>query len=251
LIKTSKYLIIATLFALPLVGNGQSSCPVRILSVNPRATSSLPSTRNATALRVEYHNASQFGIRGITFGMSTGGLQKTKELTVQSPLVAGASDGAQWSGYTWLNTGTATIKVWPKIIVFSDGSKWTPSGSKQQCSFSTADADRVQLGIGGGRDTIPIASKAPAGGMTAEQKMALIQEGKASLISVRTYPDGANVDVDGKFIGNTPLTFVMTKNSEARSLLITLNGYKMYSRSITPDGTTIPVVVTLVPFKAQ
>jgi hypothetical protein len=83
--------------------------------------------------------------------------------------------------------------------------------------------------------------------MTAEQKMALINAGKASLCTVRSYPEGASVDVDGKLLGKTPLSFVLLKGTDPRELYLYLTGYKIASRAVQPNGTTLAISVTLEP----
>jgi hypothetical protein len=53
--------------------------------------------------------------------------------------------------------------------------------------------------------------------------------------------------VDGKRVGETPLSIVLLKTDISRAIDIYLSGFKIDHRTIVPTGTTIQIVVTLEP----
>jgi hypothetical protein len=56
-------------------------------------------------------------------------------------------------------------------------------------------------------------------------------------ISVSSMPSGADVEVDGKFIGNTPSSLTLTVGDHA--IKVTKKGYKVWERNLTASGGTV------------
>jgi hypothetical protein len=56
-------------------------------------------------------------------------------------------------------------------------------------------------------------------------------------ISVTSTPAGADVEVDGKFIGNTPSTMNLVSGDHA--IKVTKKGYKIWERNLTASGGTV------------
>ncbi|HZE25722.1 MAG TPA: PEGA domain-containing protein [Blattabacteriaceae bacterium] len=60
-----------------------------------------------------------------------------------------------------------------------------------------------------------------------------------------TQPVGAEVFVDGNLAGKTPIVFNLFREEKPRVITVKLDGYKTEERSVTPDGKTIPIGITL------
>jgi len=56
-------------------------------------------------------------------------------------------------------------------------------------------------------------------------------------ISVTSTPPGADVEVDGKFIGNTPSSLGLVAGDHA--IKVTKKGYKLWERNLTASGGTV------------
>jgi hypothetical protein len=56
-------------------------------------------------------------------------------------------------------------------------------------------------------------------------------------ISVSSAPPGADVEVDGKFIGNTPSSLTLAAGDHA--IKVTKKGYKAWERNLTASGGTV------------
>jgi hypothetical protein len=74
----------------------------------------------------------------------------------------------------------------------------------------------------------------------------LIQKGQASICSVVTVPPGAEIEVDGKRAGVSPLAFVVSKQGDTpRKVTIKMSGYKTVEDAVVPDGKAIPIGLAL------
>jgi hypothetical protein len=74
----------------------------------------------------------------------------------------------------------------------------------------------------------------------------LVQAGEASRGAVFTVPFGAEVYIDGKRVGVTPYAFVLMRNGEIpHTITVVKDGYAKIEKSVTPDGTTIRLELTL------
>jgi PEGA domain len=84
-----------------------------------------------------------------------------------------------------------------------------------------------------------------AGQLSPEQSLKLVKQGKASFLAIMTTPVGAEIDVDGRKLGASPISFYLLKKDEPRSVSIQLAGYKSVTRKLTPDGKPISLAITL------
>ena len=240
------------LLTIPFAAGAQSTCPIEVVAVNPRAVSVI---NGGTALLVSYRNTTSTTITGTVFDARFGSRLRPVALSVLHPVGSGKTDTAQWGDSAWLSVLPASgqVTVWPDTVFFADGSEWSDNGM-QQCAYRGDNTENVPIGIDQ-RSAIPVAGHTPlAAGQSgqtpgnpasAEQKVALIRAGKASLCTVRTYPPGASIVVDGIKVGEVPLSFVLLKTDAPRDIYVYLPGYKLVHRAIVPDGATIPIVETL------
>jgi hypothetical protein len=74
-----------------------------------------------------------------------------------------------------------------------------------------------------------------------------IKAGTASHCAIVTTPPGAEVYVDGKFAGKTPLEFVLVQQDQYRGILVKAPGYSSYERQVWPNGTDYSLNLTLEP----
>jgi hypothetical protein len=248
-------------FILPLTSWGQTSvCPIAVLSANPRAISAI----RGSALRLTYRNDTDTTITAISFSVLTAGTkQKVLDLETRQPLEPGQTTGQQW-GYTSLNVSASAVSqptVWPHMVVFSDGTQWSDAG-RIQCALASPDGNNTALqgteptttqqsdtvtGPTSQNKTALASTTSTSTTYTAEKKLQLIHEGKASLYIFNTVPAGAGIAVDGKRVGATPLSVVVLKSIAPRDVYLYLDGYEIYHTTVDPDGSTIPVNITLKP----
>ncbi len=250
----SKHLMVLAgcLLAIPFAAGAQSTCPIEVLAVNPRAVSVI---NGGTALLVSYRNTTSMTITQTVFDARFGSRFRPVALSMRHPVGSGKTDAAQWGDSAWLSVLPASgqVTVWPDTVFFADGSEWSDNGMLQ-CAYRGDKTESAPIDIDQ-RSTNPVAGHTPlAAGLSgqtpgnsasAEQKMALIREGKASLCTVRTYPPGASIAVDGKKVGAAPLSFVLLKTDAPRDIYVYLPGYKLVHRAIAPDGATVPIVAIL------
>jgi hypothetical protein len=207
-----------------------------------------------TALLVSYRNTTSTTITGTVFDARFGSRLRPVALSVRHPVGSGKTDAAQWGDSAWLSVLPASgqVTVWPDTVFFADGSEWSDNGMLR-CAYRGDNTESVPIGIDQ-RSAIPVVGqtplaagqpgKTPGNPASAEQKVALIRAGKASLCTVRTYPPGASIVVDGIKVGEAPLSFVLLKTDAPRDIYVYLPGYKLVHRAIVPDGATVPIVAT-------
>lgn len=83
---------------------------------------------------------------------------------------------------------------------------------------------------------------------TPEQMANLIKNGQASRCLVVTNPAGAEIDIDGRQAGKTPMAFVLYRHPDAdRVITIKLAGYNTIEKKASPDGHDITMSLTLEP----
>jgi hypothetical protein len=82
--------------------------------------------------------------------------------------------------------------------------------------------------------------------LSQQEAVDLVHKGQASRAAVITYPQGAEVYIDGNMAGVTPLAFVLVKRDNPRLVTIKLSGYKTVEKTFVPDGNSIPIGITLV-----
>jgi hypothetical protein len=235
--------------------------PVEVMSANPRAVSAI----NGSALQINYRSTSPTRISGIVFNARFGKRQRPVLLTVRHPLDPGKTATDQFGDRSWLPAllHSRDMTVWPQTVLFSDGTDWK-NASIEHCAFRSGTTPIDAASTNESQDTernrsvIARAGQGAAGEgsaatarLTAEQKIEMIQDKKASLCTVRSYPPGATVAVDGNEIGTTPTSFVLIRKDSPRDVHIILPGYQLFYRAILPDGSTIPIVATLTPMSSN
>jgi hypothetical protein len=129
----------------------------------------------------------------------------------------------------------------------SDETAHVPVGVDERSSIPVAGGPQPAAEQNGQSFHATVRANAATTGLSAEQKLTLIRTGNASLCNIRTYPRGASIAVDGKRVGETPLSIVLLKTDISRAIDIYLSGFKIVHRTIVPTGTTIQIVVTLEP----
>lgn len=83
---------------------------------------------------------------------------------------------------------------------------------------------------------------------TPQQTNDLIKNGQASRCLVVTSPAGAEIDVDGRHAGNTPMAFILGRHPDGdRVITIRLAGYDAIQKRVSPDGHDITLNLTLEP----
>ncbi len=73
----------------------------------------------------------------------------------------------------------------------------------------------------------------------------LVEQRKASYISLSTGPNMAEVYVDGEKIGSTPIDFVLLKHDDPRVITIKRTGFKTVERTLHPDGNDVVLSIAL------
>lgn len=81
--------------------------------------------------------------------------------------------------------------------------------------------------------------------LTPQEKAQLIQTGQGSRCAIITNPAGAEVYIDGNKGSVTPMTFILAKRDNPRTITIKLAGYKTVEKTVVPDGKDIPISITM------
>jgi hypothetical protein len=212
-------------------------CPIEIEGVSQQALNSEMGTYGY-AIKMIYRNVSPFPVRGIEFGIqalsTNNNVSKPSTIIANHELAPNAVDSLLWNAtrFDKQNAKKPNYIIWPAVIVMADGSKF--GGSAALCGFRTERGEQV------GNDAAVAANPIPAPGNSSRQLEDLLNSGKASLVHVTSDPPGANVDMDEKLIGKTPLSFVLmgTTNGAPRSILVYKKGYTIAGRDVTPNGAT-------------
>jgi hypothetical protein len=82
-------------------------------------------------------------------------------------------------------------------------------------------------------------------GYTPAEFEAMRKQNKASVCFAVTYPQGAEVYVDGLKAGVTPLGFSLIRHDTDRVVTVQLPGYKTVEKKLMPDGSTFSIGLTL------
>jgi PEGA domain len=80
---------------------------------------------------------------------------------------------------------------------------------------------------------------------TAEEVAKMVKEGTGSLTFISSTPSGADILLDGKLFLHTPARFLMEKRSAARTLMVTMAGYKPYEQKVDVNGQPVILSVKL------
>ena len=92
----------------------------------------------------------------------------------------------------------------------------------------------------------PAAHAAGAQTLTPQEMLTMTQEGQASRCGVYTVPPGAEIDIDGKKAGISPMGFLLLrKGTTPRVVTIKMSGYKTVEKKVVPDGKTISIGLVL------
>jgi hypothetical protein len=224
----------------------QAVCPIRFESVTPSV-----SAGGFNSYVIVFHNTTRFPLKGIMFHAAIDGTPSTpnQSMFVSNHQVApGADDSLVWNTALPVHQSNASTEfiIRPSMVIFRDNSAWKRT-SHDDCSFRYSTqtdpvANLVKPGQRGYSSDV----------LTAAQKIALIEAGRASLVLITTHPAGATVDVDGHRIGVSPIRFVLLKrDSGARTIDIYKDGYEVISRLVAPTRSTFQVNETLKPFSPQ
>jgi len=82
--------------------------------------------------------------------------------------------------------------------------------------------------------------------LTPAQIAEMRKNGTGSMTMIISTPSGADVILDGRTILRTPARFVMEKKSDAaRTLVISMGGYKPFEQKVEVKGQTIMLNVKL------
>lgn len=77
----------------------------------------------------------------------------------------------------------------------------------------------------------------------------LVRSHRASDCTILTSPAGAEIDIEGKVAGKSPLFLTLMRHDAARVITVKLAGYVTVERKVVPDGRDISVSLQLEPTK--
>jgi hypothetical protein len=128
-------------------------------------------------------------------------------------------------------TGTVivgTVLVSPLFLIMHGKDVNIPKGT----SFNAyVDGDR-QITLGGPPPATPAATPAPPSALTATpQQVPAAPAEELATIVVKSIPDGADITVDGKFVGSTPSTVRLPPGDH--TVALEKSGYKTWQRTMT------------------
>lgn len=254
-----------------------SACPIEFQKVDPNSN---PLTAGLLAqgdhdpwdhyLRIEYKNISNKTVIAIRFGVafvdaladvnrSMFAYDSTEIVKPGKTAKPYWGDGAYFHQYGYRMQAI----VWLEKARFSDNTFFNDNGS-HACGFpavvnqaigsAVAPASSVNRPVeqplkSAAQANTPSASTDGPGGelrISAEEIARLVKVGAASQCSVITNPPGAEIDIDGKTVGKSPMVFVLLKRGETpRIITLKLPGYKAIVKKTIPDGSMIPLTLTL------
>ena len=105
--------------------------------------------------------------------------------------------------------------------------------------------------VGPGRATTNASLEEEATPEATRRLMPLVSERKASIVTVVSTPAGANVALDGRLLGQSPLVFVMVKKDQPRSLTLSMLGYVPMEYTLAPNGSYLPIEAKMFRDQAQ
>ena len=233
-------MLLAALVSLyPAVCRAQA-CPIEIEGASQQDLNSEMGAYG-TALKMTYRNASPFPVHGIEFGIQAIGannsVSRPGRIIANHQLAPNGVDSLLWNAtrFDKQNAAKTIYIVWAALVFMEDGSKL--GNSAAQCGYRTDQGKQS----GAHATSSGVTTAASDQGNSAQQFKNLIDNGTASLVNVTSDPSGANVDVDEKLIGRTPLSFVLMRasNGAPRSILVYKLGYTLAGRDVLPNGKTI------------
>ncbi len=257
----------------------EQSCPIVISKVNPRA---YPFTAGMLSgidkdpwdkyLQVEYTNKADKTSVAIKFGVYFMGAMREAKQSVYSyssdeTAKPGQTKKPYWSDGVYYHEYGMNLQamVWVEKVRFADGTYWTDDGT-QSCGNvrfedqktyapnptsgisqqSNPEASPVVKRRPGGEN--PSASSAP-NMLSSQQQLEMVSSGQGSRTVVTSTPSGADLLIDGKKVGVTPMVFILLRkpNDAERTIEVTMPGYKPYQVKLKPNGTSITLPVSLQP----
>ncbi len=88
--------------------------------------------------------------------------------------------------------------------------------------------------------------------VTFEELAEMARNGQASACFILTTPAGAEIDIDGKKFGKSPIGFYLVRHGDAfRVVTVKKDGYVTVERRVLPDGKEIPLGLRLEPQNPQ
>lgn len=97
--------------------------------------------------------------------------------------------------------------------------------------------------IAADRDAVPPQASEPTDPKEIDR---LVKAGEASRGVVLTVPPNAEISIDGKRVGLSPYSFVLTKNGDSpHTITIVKDGYAKIEKNVVPNGTTIEMELIL------
>jgi hypothetical protein len=88
--------------------------------------------------------------------------------------------------------------------------------------------------------------------LSFDELAGLAKTGQASACFILTDPAGAEIDIDGKRFGKSPIGFYLVRHGDAiRVVTIKMDGYVTIERRVLPDGKDIPLGLKLEPVSPQ
>lgn len=155
---------------------------------------------------------------------------------------------AKGGGHTGRMTGAMVatgLVVWPAapFFLFMHGKDITIPKGTELSVYINGDVP-IDPGKFGGGGATPQPATPSSGIAAAAQAVTGTQEVELSTVVVKSSPDGADIVVDGKYVGNTPSTIRLTPGDHAISVEKT--GFKNWQRTMTASsGGIVTVDATL------
>ena len=128
-----------------------------------------------------------------------------------------------------------------KVAVFNSDGDAIVSHSTRELGTSVKDACEAIVKDWPSREKLQAqkAQQQPAQLVTVSQTSTAPVA--ASQISVSSHPDGADIEVDGNFVGNTPSTIDVAPGQH--TVVVKKRGYKDWSRTLKASGGTVNLSV--------
>lgn len=165
--------------------------------------------------------------------------------------------------------GTFISNTPPPVVTFQkptdnvkamcDAHKLTPEQEKQLCTTqatvgeqtAAAATDKLVTDLKTNSEAAQTSPAAAAAliqdghASTKEELEDAVKAGRAARCAVITSPVGAEVFIDGNKAGVSPFVFFLMKRDAPRTVTIKMPGYKTVEKQFDPDGTPIPIGITL------
>jgi len=106
----------------------------------------------------------------------------------------------------------------------------SPAAAGSSTTDAAAPADALNIAPGTPASSA-VAGTPTGGSVTAGSAAAPGSAAEPSVVVIKSTPDGADITIDGKFIGNTPSTIRLTAGDH--TILIEKSGFKAWQRTMT------------------